>query len=84
VPRYKVIIGPLAAATIGGLPSGVASALEQRLRELEEEPAQLAQAVQNKPHKRTGVFGPHGEGMIIATVSDDHQVVIVDQVIWAG
>ena len=74
--------GPIALAIVPTLPKDAILALKERMEALAEDPSQMHQGP--RPHKRNTVFGANGEGMIFATVSDDHRVIIVDEVIWAG
>lgn len=78
--QYSVIIGELARTTIEALPRDAVIALRKRLEEVATAPAELLPG--RRPEFRTAVFGPGAEGMIFATVSDEHQVIIVDQVVW--
>jgi hypothetical protein len=82
VRRYNVIFGPLAQAAVPKLPKDAVLALKERMGELAEDPSQMYQGP--RPHQRNAVFGANGEGMIFATVHDGHQVIIVDEVVWAG
>ena len=83
MPSYDVLFGPLAKASIGELPEHAVRALQQQLIALAEDPSTM-QAAEGKPHSQSAVFGPGEQGMIFATVKDDHKVIIVDLVIWAG
>lgn len=80
--KYDVMIGGFARKTIEALPRDAVIALKKRLEELATAPAEMLPG--RRPEFRTAVFGPGGGGMIIATVSDEHRVIIVDQVVWVS
>jgi hypothetical protein len=83
VSSYAVMFGPLAVKSAATLATKTVAALSARVDELSRNPWDM-QAVEGKPHYRTAVFGPQDEGLIIATVSDDAKLIIVDQLVWAG
>ncbi len=77
--KYSVIPGPMFNVALAQLGPEARSECYKRLRELAEDPSGL------EPHaspKRTASFGDGG--LILATVSDEHRVIIADMVVWAG
>lgn len=77
--NYSVIPGPLFNEALAQLSPEARSECYKRLRELAEDPSGL------EPHgspSRTASFGDGG--LIIATVSDEHRVIIADMLTWAG
>lgn len=77
--NYSVIPGPLFNEALAQLSPEARRACYKRLSELAEDPAGLEP--QGSP-RRTASFGDGG--LIIATVSDEHRVIIVDMLTWAG
>ena len=77
--KYSVIPGPLFNEALAQLSPEARRECYKRLRELAEDPCGLEP--QGNPG-RTASFGDGG--LIIATVSDEHRVIIADMLTWAG
>ena len=77
-----MLIGPLAAASLKALPEPAVVAFRDWALP-DHDPADM-QPSGGDPRKRTAVFGPGDYGMILATVTDEHQIIIVNQIFWTG
>jgi hypothetical protein len=77
--EYSVITGPLFNAALAELSPEARRECYKKLAELAEDPSELEP--QGNP-RRTASFGE--AGLIFATVSDEHRVIIADLLIWVG